>query len=72
MKGLRFGLPPTKVDKFSIFATFETCYSNFKDENISGGFTEEIFRNKFADNACTVKATTRRMNRIYQRMNWRV
>lgn len=51
MKGLKFGLPPTKVDKFSIFATFETCYNNFKCESINGGFTEERFQNKFADNA---------------------
>ena len=49
----RLGLPPTKIDKFSIFATFETSYNNLKCECINGGFTEERFRNKFADNAYT-------------------
>ena len=52
MKGLKYGLPPTKPDDIEIFSSFERCFQELRRLNInSGKISLERFKNKFAEQA---------------------
>ena len=52
MKGLRYGIPPVKINEFDIYTSFEMCYSGLKGLQIAeSNITNERFKHKFAEHA---------------------
>lgn len=58
LKGLKFGLPPTKVKDIDILVPFELLYGCLKGlDSVDRELTKEQFKHKFADQAYTYHNT---------------